>query len=223
MTDNPITAEQVLAAVLARTGPVTVYGDQVAAAEPADIITIHEAFGPQAHRAPMTLCLRRQYNSDAFGPVGDYRDDGEQLTLTDTASRRIVVVRRTWPTTYDVAVDPAGVVLAPAHVDALRQFLTSDEELLTAEERADAGDAILQELRAVAARDIEEHLRETGRQRARADAAEQLLRRYTDEGVEAVEDPGSVLYAARELLGMDGRTGWPEGGLRPDQQTAGQR
>ena len=203
------TAEQVLAAVLARTGPVTVYGDQVDAAEPAEIITIQEAFGPQAHRAPMTLCLRRQYNSDAWGPVGDFADDGEQLTLTDTAGRRLVVVRRTWPTTFDVAVGPAGVVLAPAHVDALRQFLTGDEDLLTAEERADADDATIRELRAIAARELEEHLRETGRQRTRAEAAEELLRRHVAAAIGVVAAPGSVLHDARALLGMDGRTGGP--------------
>jgi hypothetical protein len=39
-----------------------------------------------------------------------------------------------------------------------------------------------------------------------------VLRRIADENVEAVVDPGDVLFEVRELLGLDGRTGAREVG-----------
>lgn len=180
---------KVLAAILARTGPVTVYGDQISTADPADVVIIQEAFGPKAHLDPMTLCLRSQYSGEAFGPVGDFSDDEDQLTLTDTADRRLVAVRRSHPTTFDVAVDPAGVVLMPAHVDALVEHLgghiVTEAEVLARIAQQEYYDLLTEK-----ARQVHDLLERGVRERADDPAAE-----------------GTPLYDSRVYLGLDGATG----------------
>lgn len=56
-------------------------------------------------------------------------------------------------------------------------------------------------------RELEEARQELGRARVYNEALATVLRRIADENVEAVVDPGDVLFEVRELLGLDGRTG----------------
>lgn len=181
---------KVLTALLARTGPVTVYGQQVDDANPADIITIQEAFGPKAHLDPMTLCLRSQYNGEAWGPVGDWSDDDEQLTLTDTAGQRLVATRRSYPTTIDLSADPAGVVLSPAHADALVEFCGGRLAVTEAEVLAQIEQQRYYDVLTEKARQIHD-----------------VLERAVAEQVDVPAAEGTVLHDARVLLGLDGGTG----------------
>ena len=61
-------------------------------------------------------------------------------------------------------------------------------------------------------RELEEARQELGRARVYNEALAAVLRRIADENVEAVVDPGDVLFEVRELLGLDGRTGAREVG-----------
>jgi small ligand-binding sensory domain FIST len=62
--------------------------------------------------------------------------------------------------------------------------------------------------------ELEDVRQDLGRARARLEEVEPVLRRIADENVEAVVDPGDVLFEVRELLGLDGRTGAREVGDR---------
>lgn len=55
--------------------------------------------------------------------------------------------------------------------------------------------------------ELEDTRQELGRVRTRDEAREAILRRIVDDNVEAVEDPGTVLFDVRVLLGLDGRDG----------------
>lgn len=146
------------------------------------------------------------------------------LALTDLTGRTLLLRRRIPGGQYELSADTGAFQLSAAHVHALRGFLHTDEP------GASDGDDLIavlcrdlahltelrRDLETLIGRGQEEMLREIGRQRSRAEAAEAVLHRLLGDGVEAVDPPGTVLYEARELLGMDGRTGWPR-----DQAEAG--
>jgi hypothetical protein len=57
------------------------------------------------------------------------------------------------------------------------------------------------------ARDLEHERQEAGKLRARAEALEAALRHAVSDLVDFAADPGTPLYNARVLVGLDGKTG----------------
>jgi hypothetical protein len=65
----------------------------------------------------------------------------------------------------------------------------------------------LEQRAATAVRDLEHERQEAGKLRARAETLEAALRHAVSDLVDFAADPGTPLYDARVLVGLDGKTG----------------
>lgn len=136
-------------------------------------------------------------------------DDVQDLLVLTNGGRRLVITRQEGQP-FGIACSRDGFELTQNDAVTVLNFIAQDhingvveafvgpwrqqvQEQAARAEQADAG--------------WEQELQESGRLRRVVESYWKVLRRIVDENVEAVVDSSDVLYAVRELLGLDGRDG----------------